>query len=210
MVSDKSDTLELLIKFKKEVYNLGLEKTPSKTLYQEKYTRGVAPSPTTLLNRTGKTWKEILDLIGIKDFKRVKVRDTSNMGRPEKVYDVEKNIVRQQLEDFFNINKNVKTQKEFKELLKQDNDMPSFGKIYNYGYNWSYIKKNILKANEEDKRGGMLEKVVLFLTKEKYDAESIDQSGLRKILKEQNDLPSIATLYQHKVTLKDIKDRMNR
>ncbi|KRL03881.1 hypothetical protein [Liquorilactobacillus hordei] len=208
MSSDKSDTLELLIEFKKEIYKLGLEKTPSKTLYQEKYTRGAAPSPTTLLNRTGKTWKEILELIGIKDFKRVKVRDTSNMGRPEKVYDVEKNVVRQQLEEFFKVNRNVKTQKEFKELLKQDKNMPSFGKIYNYGYSWGYIKKNILKIGEEDKKTKMLEEVVSFLTKEKYDVESINQSDLGKILKKQNNLPSIATLYHNKVTLKDIKDMM--
>ncbi len=131
------------------------------------------------------------------------------MGRPEKVYDIEKNVVRQQLEEFFKVNRNVKTQKEFKELLKQDKNMPSFGKIYNYGYNWSYIKENILKVGEEDKRSKMLEQVVYFLTKEKYDTESINQFSLGKILQEQSELPSIATLYHHKIALKDIKEMMN-
>ena len=46
----------LLQALKEEIIRLGIQDNPSMTKYQEMYARGVAPSPNSVIGRTGKSW----------------------------------------------------------------------------------------------------------------------------------------------------------
>ncbi|MEY8736450.1 hypothetical protein AB9M75_04170 [Lactobacillus sp. AN1001] len=49
---------------KKEIIRLGIDKDPSRTVYQKKYERSVAPSPNYAMKVTGMKWQELMDELG--------------------------------------------------------------------------------------------------------------------------------------------------
>lgn len=56
---------EMLDLLKKEIDRLGLTDNPSRTKVQNNFDKDRCPSPTTIMFRTGKTWKEIMEEIGL-------------------------------------------------------------------------------------------------------------------------------------------------
>lgn len=87
--NDKS-ALEWLIVLKEELERLGLDKNPSRVELQKVYDPDILPAPTTYMGQIGKSWKDIVGMLGL-DYDQGAAKKT---GRPKKnVTDEEKKEV---------------------------------------------------------------------------------------------------------------------
>lgn len=59
-------TLEIMQVLREEIIKLGIQDNPSRSIYQERYTRGLAPNPNAIMHRTGMSWQELMQSIGFK------------------------------------------------------------------------------------------------------------------------------------------------
>lgn len=60
MARQKTTPEEIKQALKKEIIRLGIQDNPSRTVYQKKYERGVAPSPNNAIKVTGMKWQELM------------------------------------------------------------------------------------------------------------------------------------------------------
>lgn len=60
MARQKTSPEEIKQALKKEIIRLGIQDNPSRTVYQKKYERGVAPSPNNAIKVTGMKWQELM------------------------------------------------------------------------------------------------------------------------------------------------------
>lgn len=64
MARQKTTPEEIKQALKKEIIRLGIQDNPSRTVYQKKYERGVAPSPNNAIKVTGMKWQELMIDLG--------------------------------------------------------------------------------------------------------------------------------------------------
>lgn len=77
----KWDTnLEILTALQREIIRLGIQDYPSRTTYQKEYHRGEAPSPNSIMIRTGMKWNKIIETIGFNYDKSEMIRKRGAKG----------------------------------------------------------------------------------------------------------------------------------
>ena len=64
MARQKTTPEEIKQALKKEIIRLGIQDNPSRTVYQKKYERGVAPSPNNAIKVTGMKWQDLMIDLG--------------------------------------------------------------------------------------------------------------------------------------------------
>lgn len=147
----KYTDLELLELLKKEIKRIGIEERPSRTEYQKKYNNDNTPAPNTYMYRMKKTWKEIIDIIGL-EYEKEDLKyfaGKSNKGKKFnskwKISDKEMVAIVKKFIDENHINSSLEyntIRKESKEKMK----LPSSGTIILRFGSWrkfwgTYIKK---------------------------------------------------------------------
>lgn len=173
---------EMLSQLKKEIYRLNIENEPSRLKYMKMYDKENAVSPTTLMNRLGMSWKEILQQISLgENYGRARARDTSNMGRPVVLLnDKEKIAILDRITELMH-KKNIYKLEELKKILKE-NSLPSAYVLSKNDISWVKIQtyynnkynENLSSwstwANYTDNE--LAEKVRNFISKNKIKNES--------------------------------------
>lgn len=79
-MANKKTNLELLQELKQEIVRLGIQDYPSRTTYQKEYHRGEAPSPNSIMTRTGMKWDKIIETIGFNYDKSDMIRKRGAKG----------------------------------------------------------------------------------------------------------------------------------
>lgn len=72
-VKDTISEFEILFELRKEIIQLGLDKSLSMTEFRKKSTSEKLPSVDTIMRRTGKSWEELMTEIGF-DYRSIKVK----------------------------------------------------------------------------------------------------------------------------------------
>lgn len=146
--------LEWLQELKKEIERLGLQNDPSRTEYQKLYDSNRLPSPNSYLKNIGKTWPEIMKMIGYEYSGNVgrSKKNVDGIGRPKgngkgiPVAEWNKFSEQELLEKVGEtIYRNgIITKESYAE--KKEKMLPSYGTlIAKYG-SWRQVKAQALKA----------------------------------------------------------------
>lgn len=121
-----ASNLDLLNGIKAELIRLGIDDNPSRTKYTELYDRDMAPAATTVMNKTGLSWAEIVKTIGL-DYNN---RNYSSMTR-EEILDLAVKASH---------DSDIRGYKEFM-LREKDIKAPAAQTLAEYGIDWEDIQK---------------------------------------------------------------------
>lgn len=193
---------------KKEIIRLGIADNPSRTLYQEKYRRGEAPSPNNVLKVTGEKWSDIVHELGFeynamdnirKESQKnsvrnkgleYKIRLTDPVMR-EKIIDRTLELMKQ---------KNIVLQKDLRKILRPNVGI-SYSTLVSHGYTFEVLKKLYTERYGEKIRSAgdwsnvnnkELLDIVIVVMKKINTLSLYDYNQYRKHSKEK--LPSVTTL----------------
>lgn len=150
MARQKTTPEEIKQALKKEIIRLGIQDNPSRTVYQKKYERGVAPSPNNAIKVTGMKWQDLMIDLGFeydgkKNSGNVSGRDLTGLKATRYNYDDLK--IRKEIMDriLWAIKKNGYTRiEDYKKNSKRDIGI-SYGTLQRHGFTW----KDIIVAYKE-------------------------------------------------------------
>lgn len=148
MARQKTTPEEIKQALKKEIIRLGIQDNSSRTVYQKKYERGVAPSPNNAIKVTGMKWQDLMIDLGFEyDGKKnteKSLMDKISSGKRNTrgtAIDLENTVVREEY-----INRTISiirhrgytTPGELERNLKNDIDI-SYQTLKKSGINWNTI-----------------------------------------------------------------------
>lgn len=132
---------------KDEMIRLGLDKVTSRTEYQKRYDRKRAVNPTTVMEYTGMSWKELVQDLGFEWQRKVKPDEERKVKKEKKRFDFnDKETVEDMVNkvmEWFHEDENITKEK----FLKHAKEKLGVGKagLENHGYNWTVFKKEYNK-----------------------------------------------------------------
>ncbi|KRL08035.1 hypothetical protein [Liquorilactobacillus hordei] len=132
--------VDMLEAFRKEIYRLEIQDNPSRTEYQNRYDKKIAPSPNYLMKVLELNWREIIKFIGL-EYKPY-LNNENKLGRKEIQYnweEVEAKICKLVFEN------KIKNNLEFSKILKKEN-FPTSLTLAKHGITW---KKIIFEVNDK-------------------------------------------------------------
>lgn len=147
----KYTEVELLGILKKEIERIGIQDYPSRTEYQKKYDNQNTPAPNTYMNRLGKSWSEIMNIIGL-EYQKGGIQAFAGMKNKGKKFNSKWKIPDERMiniaKKFIDEN-HINTSLEYINIRKESknkNDIPSTGTIIARFGSWrsfweTYIKK---------------------------------------------------------------------
>ena len=127
MARQKTTPEEIKQALKKEIIRLGIQDNPSLTEYRKKYTRGVAPSGSSAMMRTGKSWGELMVELGF-DYSKVNCKYStvySKSGKKELLNEIISLMKKENITQYKDICDNI--------LPKLD---VSYSALLNCGIDW--------------------------------------------------------------------------
>ena len=150
MARKKTTPEEIKSALKKEIIRLGIEDNPSRTVYQKKYERGVAPSPNNAMKITGMKWQDLMQDIGFdydgkKNNALVGKKNNSTDRAPRYNYDNPE--IRKEIMDRVIIaikNNSYTKPTDLKKYLRSKIGI-SYDTLQKHGFTWN----NIVKAYKE-------------------------------------------------------------
>lgn len=144
MVNYKSDTEGIKQALKKEIIRLGIQDNPSRTVYQKKYERGVAPSPNNAIKVTGMKWQELMEDLGFEYDGKKNISLSKNLNvNPDRAtrYNYDNPEVRKEIMDRVvnAVRENGYTKPvQLRENLKSKIDI-SYATLLKHGFTWNEI-----------------------------------------------------------------------
>lgn len=147
MARQKTTPEEIKQALKKEIIRLGIQDNPSRTVYQKKYERGVAPSPNNAIKVTGMKWQDLMIDLGFEYDGREKYiqsgkKSSSTIRATRYNYDdpeVRKEIMNRVLTAIKN--NGYTTPAELKKGLRNTAGI-GYSTITNHGFTWKSIVKS--------------------------------------------------------------------
>lgn len=121
---------QLINRLKKEIIRLGIQDNPKITIYQKNYNKNLAPCANTVLQRTGKTWLELMNELGFYYKTPTQKYDKILQNREELI----ERIITTMHE------KNILTSSKLRSQLKSELNIPYTSLRYR-GINWNTITK---------------------------------------------------------------------
>lgn len=191
---------------KKEIVRLGIQDNPSRTVYQEEYQRGAAPSPNNAMKVTGMKWQDLMNELGFKyaSYANVKFNARDNAKGVEKKIrltnpDIRQKIVDKALEWMHK--DEIQNVEEFKKNSKHMIGV-NYGTLSKYGYSFERLKElykdkygEEIKSEHKGRWNHVDKKELIHLLIEAMVNNDLNNlSQYSKWCKENNDYPSIATL----------------
>ncbi|MEY8736448.1 hypothetical protein AB9M75_04160 [Lactobacillus sp. AN1001] len=135
---------EVKSSLKKEIIRLGIDKDPSRTVYQKKYERSVAPSPNYAMKITGMKWQELMTELGFEyDGEKNKMLAMKKNHNHNKAphYNYDDPTVRKEIMDRVLVamkNNNYTKPTDLEKNLKKNIDI-SYGTLKKHGFTWEKI-----------------------------------------------------------------------
>lgn len=138
MVRRYTDVEVMKNELKKEMIKLGLQKNASKTEYNKRYNKEIAPSPSGVLGRTNMKWQELMAEFG---FAKKQKSGSKQYGitRTRRKWDAtEKNELTLQVVDLIHKYK-IRTTVELRQYCKQELDV-AYNAMQKHGISWDKIR----------------------------------------------------------------------
>lgn len=143
MVRRYKDVEAMKESLRKEMIRLGLQKNASKTEYNKRYNKEIAPSPSGVLERTNMKWQELMAEFGFAKKQKSDPRQ-SGITRPRRKWDAaEKNELTLQVVDLIHKYK-IRTTVELHQYCKQELDV-AYNAMQRHGISWDKIRRAYYK-----------------------------------------------------------------
>lgn len=144
-VEERTELYKKLLK--NEMIRLGLDKVTSRAEYQKRYDRKKAVNPSTVMEYTGMSWKELVQDLGFEWQRKVKPDEERKVKKEKKRFDFndEKAVeeLLNKIMEWFHEDENITKEK----FLKHAKERLGVGRagLENHGYNWTFLKQEYNK-----------------------------------------------------------------
>ena len=121
---------QILTALKKEIIRLGIQDNPKIEIYRKRHDKNLAPSENTILRRTNKTWRELMQELGF------------HYMTPDRKYDKALKNKELLIEKIITVmhEKNILTSSELRHQLKSELNIP-YTSLHYRGIDWDAITK---------------------------------------------------------------------
>lgn len=121
---------QLMNALKKEIIRLGIKNNPQITIYRKNYDKNLAPCANTVLQTTGKTWRELMDELGF--------YYTTPTRKYDKILQDKEGLIEKIITIMHE--KNILTSSQLRSRLKSEIDIP-YTSLHYRGIDWDAITK---------------------------------------------------------------------